>query len=205
MYRGDFNVIREVREKLNSSSTTRSMKVFDELIREMGLMDPPLRNAKFTWSNFREQPICCRLDRFMFSVGWGALFPQIRQEVEVRAVSDHNPIILDSTPPNWGPSPFRFENMWLGHKDFDKVFEKWWKECMVQGWEGYKFLARLKCIKSLVKRWNLETFGDLRLKEGDLNRRLVELDGLEGTSRWNASFIEERKKIKRDFNGIANC
>ena len=144
-------MVREVREKLNSSSVTRSMKSFDELIREIGLVDPPLRNAKFIWSNFCEQPICCRLNRFMFSVEWGALFPHLRQEVEVRAVSDHNPIILDSSPPNWGPSPFRFENMWLEHRDFDKVFEKWWMECMVQGWEGYKFSSRLKCIKFLVK------------------------------------------------------
>ena len=73
--------------------------------------------------------------------------------------------------------------MWLEHKDFDKAFEKWWKECMFQGWEGYKFLSRLKSIKGLVKKWNLEVFGDLRLKEGDLNRRLQVLDGLEGSSR----------------------
>ena len=70
---------------------------------------------------------------------------------------------------------------------------------MVQGWEGYKFFSKLKIIKNLVKRWHLEVFGDLRLKEGDLNRRLVELDGLEGTSRWNENFIEERKRIKRDL------
>ena len=37
------------------------------------------------------------------------------------------------------------------------------------------------------------------MKEGDLNRRLVELDGMEGTSRWNGCLIEERKKIKRDL------
>ena len=196
---GDFNVVREVSEKLNSNSVTRSMKIFDELIREMGLVDPPLRNARFTWSNFREQPVCCRFDRFLFSVEWGILFPHTRQEVEVRAVSDNNPIILDSSPPKWGPSPFRFENMWLEHKEFDKAFETWWKECMVQGWEGYKFLSRLKIIKTLVKRWNFEIFGDLRLKEGDLNRRLAELDGLEGTSRWNEDFIVERKRIKRDL------
>ena len=76
---GDFNVVREVNEKLNSDSVTRSMKIFDELIREMGLVDPPSRNAKFTWSNFREQPICCRLNRFLFSVEWGAIFLHSRQ------------------------------------------------------------------------------------------------------------------------------
>ena len=199
---GDFNVVREVREKLNSNSITRSMKIFDDLIREMGLVDPPLRNAKFTWSNFREQPICCRLDRFMFSIDWRVLFPHLRQEVEVRVVSDHNPVILDSSPPKWGPSLFRFENMWLEHKDFNKAFDTWWKECLVQGWEGYKFLSRLKSIKFLVKRWNSEIFGDLRMKEGELNRRLVELDELEGSSRWNRVLIEERKKIKRDLSEL---
>ena len=38
---GDFNVVRVVRKKLNSNSVTRSMKTFDELIREMRLVDPP--------------------------------------------------------------------------------------------------------------------------------------------------------------------
>ena len=60
-------------------------------------------------------------------------------------------------------------------------------------------MSRLKSIKQSVKNWNLEFFGDLRLKEGDLNKRLGELDGLEGTSRWDGNFIEERKRIKRDL------
>ena len=92
--------------------------------------------------------------------------------------------------------------MWLVHKGFDKAFGKWWKECMVQGWEGYKFLSRLKCIKFLLKRWIVESFGDLRMKEVDLNRRLAKLDKLEGTSRWNGNFMEERKRIKRDLSEL---
>ena len=74
---GDFNVVRGVGEKLNSYSVTRSMKSFDELLRELGLVDPPLRNAKYTWSNFRDHPICCRLDRFLFSVQWGGFISTI--------------------------------------------------------------------------------------------------------------------------------
>ena len=63
---GDFNVVRDVTEKLNSNSVTRSMKTFDELIREMGLVDPPLRNAKFTWSNFSEQQFAANWIDFCF-------------------------------------------------------------------------------------------------------------------------------------------
>ncbi|XP_073291110.1 uncharacterized protein [Primulina huaijiensis] len=52
---GDFNVVRNTGEKLNSLSNTTSMSCFDKLIGELRLHDPPLLNAKFTWSNFRAQ------------------------------------------------------------------------------------------------------------------------------------------------------
>ena len=45
---GDFNVVRNIGEKRNNSSNTRSMRTFDELIREVELQDPPLCNAQFT-------------------------------------------------------------------------------------------------------------------------------------------------------------
>ena len=31
-------------------------------------MDPPLGNGTFTWSNFEENSVCNRLDRFIFFV-----------------------------------------------------------------------------------------------------------------------------------------
>lgn len=37
--------------QLFSNSLTSSMLCFDSLIRELELWDPPLLNAKFTWSN----------------------------------------------------------------------------------------------------------------------------------------------------------
>ena len=64
---GDFNVIKRSSEKLGGSSLTSSMKDFDSFIRECELLDPPLRNAPFTWSNMQESPVCKRLDRFLYS------------------------------------------------------------------------------------------------------------------------------------------
>ena len=51
---GDFNVVRSLQEKFNSNRVTRSMKLFDELVRELELKDPLLCNGQFTWSNFRD-------------------------------------------------------------------------------------------------------------------------------------------------------
>ena len=64
---GDFNVIRMISEKLGDSRLTFNMRCFDKFIRESGFLDPPLRNADFTWSNMQVAPICKRLDRFLFS------------------------------------------------------------------------------------------------------------------------------------------
>ena len=144
---GDFNVVRNVQEKFNSNRNTRSMRMFDDLVRELNLKDPPLCNGQYTWSNFRQQPVCCRLDRFLVSVAWEEVFPYFRQELAVRVVSNHCPIILDSTPPSWGPIPFRFENMWLSHKSFNLHFGDWWKDSVTYDWEGHKFITKLKIIK----------------------------------------------------------
>ena len=77
---GDFNVIRRSVEKLGGSGITLNMRRFDELIRELELFDPPLRNASFTWSNLQDVPICKRLDRFLFTFEWDILFPHCTQE-----------------------------------------------------------------------------------------------------------------------------
>ena len=78
------------------------MKVFDEFIKESELINSPLRNASFTWSNMQEVPICKMLDRFLYSNEWEQSFPQSLQEVLPRLTSDHFPIVLDIDALKWG-------------------------------------------------------------------------------------------------------
>ncbi|RVW92465.1 Transposon TX1 uncharacterized 149 kDa protein [Vitis vinifera] len=132
---GDFNVIRRCSEKLGGARLTPSMKDLDDFIRENKLIDPPLRSASFTWSNMQEHPVCKRLDCFLYSNEWEQLFPQSLQEVLPRWTSDHWPIVLETNPFKWGPTPFRFENMWLQHPSFKESFGSWWRESQGDGWE----------------------------------------------------------------------
>ncbi|RVW29586.1 Transposon TX1 uncharacterized 149 kDa protein [Vitis vinifera] len=115
------------------------------------LLDPPLRNASFTWSNMQESPVCKRLDRFLYSNEWGQLFPQGIQETLIRRTSDHWPIALDTNPFMWGPTPFRFENMWLQHPSFKENFRNWWRGFQGNGWEGHKFMRRLQFVKAKAR------------------------------------------------------
>ena len=52
---GDFNVIRRTSKKLGGPRVTPTMRDFDDFIRDCELIDPPLRNASFTWSNLKEK------------------------------------------------------------------------------------------------------------------------------------------------------
>ena len=81
------------------------------------------------------------------------------------------PVVLDSNPPKWGPTPFRFENIWLEHKFFGREFVKWWKEKEEVGWEGYKFLSKLRNVKKKGETvesrsfWGFETKGSYSYKK----------------------------------------
>ncbi|KAJ9705647.1 hypothetical protein PVL29_003625 [Vitis rotundifolia] len=176
---GDFNVIRRRSEKLGGSRFTSSMRDFDGFIRECELHDPPLRNASFTWSNMQESSVCKRLDRFLFSNEWELSFPQSLQEVLPRWTSDHWPIVLDTNPFKWGPTPFRFENMWLQHPSFKECFSSWWREFEGNGWEGHKFMRKLQFVKAKLKDWNKNTFGMLKERKKTILDEITNIDVIE--------------------------
>ncbi|RVW69157.1 hypothetical protein CK203_064455 [Vitis vinifera] len=148
---GDFNVIRRRSEKLGGSGVTSSMRDFDGFIRECELHDPPLRNASFT---------CL-------------------QEVLPRWTSDHWPIVLDTNPFKWGPTPFRFKNMRLQHHSFKESFSSWWREFEGNGWEGDKFMRKLQFVKAKLKDWNKNTFGMLKERKKTILDEIANIDAIE--------------------------
>ncbi|KAK1306537.1 hypothetical protein QJS10_CPA10g00771 [Acorus calamus] len=51
------------------------MRGFNEWIEMEGLIDLPVPNMEFTWSNMREMPALARLDRMMVDRTWDEVFP----------------------------------------------------------------------------------------------------------------------------------
>ena len=60
-----------------------------------------------------------RLDRFLVTDDWDGYYGDPVQSLLPRPSSDHFPVLLEGggTLPR-GPSPFRFENMWLKADNF---------------------------------------------------------------------------------------
>ena len=59
-----------------------------------------------------------RLDRFLVTQNWLDQFSGVFQSRLPRPTSDHFSILLEGGGLRRGPSPFRFENMWLKVDDF---------------------------------------------------------------------------------------
>lgn len=68
-----------------------------DFIAEETLVDVATPNSCFTWSNFREDPSCSRLDRFLVSIDWEDNYPKMEALTLARPVSGHKPILLKTS------------------------------------------------------------------------------------------------------------
>ena len=82
-----------------------------------------------------------------------------------RSISDHSPILLDGEEMRGGPSPFRFENMWLKEEGFKEVLRKWWKGIQVSGSASFILIEKLKTLKPILRSWNKKVFGQIDSKK----------------------------------------
>ena len=139
---GDFTVVRFSGEKKGSHRLSGAMRSFSKFIDDMQLLDLPLHGGEFTWGNSQS---ASRIDRFLVSGDWEEQFHHIRQVRMEHPVSDHWPLLLECGGMRRGPSPFRFENMWLSVEGFREQVKEWW--------DGYKVRGSLSCV--LAKKLKL--------------------------------------------------
>ncbi|RVW40762.1 hypothetical protein CK203_080675 [Vitis vinifera] len=113
------------------------------------------QNSSFTWSNLQESPVYKRLDRFLYSNEWRQLFfPKAFKKPLLEGPRTIGQLFWSPTRSSGGPTPFRFENMWLQHPSFKENFRNWWRGFQGNGWEGHKFMKRLQFVKAKLKKWN---------------------------------------------------
>ena len=106
------------------------MRRFSEIIEDLELRDFPLQGGSFTWRGGLNNQTQSRLDRFIVLEDWECYFSGAIQSLLPRIVSDHCPILLDCGGTRKGPSPFRFENMWLKEEKIQKLKNSFKVEAM---------------------------------------------------------------------------
>jgi exonuclease III len=144
---GDFNMIHNLDEKRGG---TRRLEPesgdFQNLIDNSNLIDLETSNGTFTWTNRRTRThqIACRLDHFLLSDSLMLEGTTLETCILDIHGSDHWPIQLWlDIPATPGRKPFRLEQFWLSHPDFQQKVHTWWREASVPyGSKMYLFPAK---------------------------------------------------------------
>ena len=99
-----------------------------------------------------------------------------------------------------GPTPFRFENMWLKKEGFFYLLKGWWVGMEFSSSASFILASKHKALKVLLKKWNQEVFGDVLVRKeafkqigfSDVKEREGVLSSIEAEARNFAK--EECKK-----------
>ncbi|KAG5537913.1 hypothetical protein RHGRI_025114 [Rhododendron griersonianum] len=175
---GDFNQVLSVEDKLGGVSPSQNLlSAFHEMISSCGLVDLEFKGPKFTWRNNRRDDafIMERIDMAFANADWREMHEHAMVLVEAAIGSDHNPLILNTTPtPNKVGKPFKFESFWVTDEECKRVVSDSWKHDNERS-KMFAVCKKLRGCKDNLKAWSRGKFGNLRLKIATIKEQLLDI------------------------------
>eukprot|EP00253_Pinus_taeda_P010716 PITA_10716 len=157
----------------------RDIEAFKYFIKLAKLVDIFPKSGTFTWNNKRrgDRQIASKLDKFLMIETILMEGITVDSDILPSGGSDHWPIIMNAaiqgTPRN---KPFKFEKFCNSHPKFTSKIEQWWSELLdIRGTKMFILQAKLKHIKTRLKTWNQEVFGDIFKEKKKLEEQMEQI------------------------------
>ncbi|KAL4180010.1 hypothetical protein AMTRI_Chr13g90030 [Amborella trichopoda] len=132
----DYNQVRYPSECSGGTQLLPEMNNFNNFFISHGLIDMNVNNTVYTWTtNLAISPQMSIIDGVQINNTWDCLFPKAFVRALPHMTLDHVPLLMDLTSDSFGPSPFRFELMWLEDSSLRSEMLSVWKNSIVQGLE----------------------------------------------------------------------
>lgn len=106
MITGDFNMIRYSHEKNNANFHFAEAEFFNQCVNDMHLIELPLLDRSYTWSNKHSTPTLECLYRFFINLAWDETLPSMILSSLTRTTSDHVPLRVDVSLSSLNPTFF---------------------------------------------------------------------------------------------------
>ncbi|KAK2424264.1 hypothetical protein QL285_034644 [Trifolium repens] len=177
---GDFNVILGAHEHRGSSSPARlPIEEFQSWSESHNLIHLPTRGAEFTWTNGRGgiRHTERRLDRVICNQSWVDLCNVSSVSALTKLRSDHFPLLFNFQFTNTSHvSQFKFLKMWSLHPDCSGLISDCWNT-VVLGCPMHVLSQKLKILKSKLKCWNKDCFGNIHdlVHNAEINLQQIQL------------------------------
>lgn len=132
--------------------------IFHENINACSLIYLGWNGTPFTWVGKRKRGVLVkeRFDRALANDDWCLQFPESMVFHLPKILSDHHPLLidLDGTAPRTNAKPFRFEEMWTHHTDFERLITESWDTLMPAH-------TNLDHFSGVLRQWNNTVFGNI--------------------------------------------
>ncbi|XP_042954622.1 uncharacterized protein LOC122291037 [Carya illinoinensis] len=152
LVRGDFNIIREDGERIGGhSQPLAAMEEFNNCLDNCGLIEASYHGSRVSGCNSHSGSTrsWARMDRAVQNMDFMAFFHNAHFEYFSSKSSDHSPMLLrlDRVFNRYGPSPFKFQNMWCAHASF--------KACVAEVWNAVEVSSGLWRLATKLKKMRL--------------------------------------------------
>lgn len=181
------------------------MDLFNDIIQEAGLIDIPLKNRSFTWSNKRPNPVFSKIDRCFTSSDWHLAYPIITLEALAMVVSDHTPLVL--TCKNNAPVPhiFRFENFWFKYQMPHVMVQRLWDGTVGRPQDSVTgFHNKVNLLHRALQLWHKESFNNMERRLTFCKDAILFFDRIEEKRPLHVQEFGLRAKIKEKAYQLAN-
>jgi hypothetical protein len=198
---GDFNETLFATEHFSRAARPEwQMRAFQEVIEECMFLDQGWSGTEYTWDNGQlgNANVKARLDRAFGNAAFTNKFEHIKVWHIVSTESDHYFISVEFREHmvegrGRGTKPFRYENVWQTHADYDQlVLANWQKGSGANGLVGVA--QALNALQSSLRQWGAKEFGCLARKIRKLRQKL---DRLRSRSTGRGPSDEERAITKQ--------
>ena len=201
---GDFNAIRSQVERKSRMVGTfvEDYSDFNQFIDNNILLDLPLCGRNYTW--FRGDGISMsRLNRFLLSEDWCALWPNLLQRALNRGLSDHCPILLSVDEFNWGPRPRRVLKCWGELPGYKQFVRDSLQSFHIEEWGGYVLKEKLKMIKGNLHTWHQNHTQNLEGRLSNVQDRIAFLDAKGEDADLLHEEIEELHSLSANYHSLS--
>ncbi|GKB58706.1 cytochrome P450, partial [Tanacetum coccineum] len=199
---GDFNKVRAESERMGIVFDPRGARFFNNFIESSGLHDIQMGGKWFTRMNNIGSKLS-KLDRILVSCHFLDRWTNSYILPLTREFSDHTPLLLSNSVHDYGPTPFKFFNSWLSHKDFALLVERCWllptNETITSS--PVIFKIKLQHLKKIIKQWRCE----IHCNESETTKELRcidQLDSLAELGPLSSAHIIARTEAVRDLTAL---
>ena len=91
LFLGDFNFYKSLENRNRPGGNLGDTLIFNDAIGHLGLIELPLKERSYTWSNMQSNPLLEQLDWFFTSPDWTLDFPNTEVLPLAKITSDHIP------------------------------------------------------------------------------------------------------------------